>query len=107
MPPWMMGCSMPNISVMAVFIGILSGADNREKGSCARRQAAYRRQEFEPGAGPPMFGQCLIIGIGIPGADLCFGREFEDDHPALARQQTFQRESVIATGHQFAAIALE
>ena len=54
-----------------------------------------------------MLGQRLVVGVGIPGASLRFGRELENDHAAVARRLTLQGERCIVVGDELPTVLLK
>jgi hypothetical protein len=64
-------------------------------------------EELEPGAGPAVFREGLILRIVIPAAGRGFGRKREDHHAVFARRDTCERDRVVVTGYERSAVLLE
>ena len=73
----------------------------------ARRQPPQHRQKLQPRARTPMCGQRLVLGVGIPGTGLYFGRKLKKDHAACAWSNTFQCRGVVVVGYELPAISLQ
>src|SRR3954447_1162042 len=92
MPPWMMGCSMPNISVMRVFMDVLrrlcevlDGASDRGKPPAAS-------------AIPPPGPVDVAIAAPAPGLDLMRRRSTRRDLPASASEALPRRRRHLGGG---------
>ena len=65
------------------------------------------RQEFQLCAGSSMRGQCLIIGVIVPGFRGSFAWKLEDDHASGEGVAAFQSLAPIIKGDKLSAMLLE
>ena len=67
----------------------------------------YQGQEIEPGTGPTMLAQGLVLLILLPVFGSLFGGELENDHTPFARRLAFERNGVIIIGDELTAISFQ